>query len=35
VGEDLARLGNGTLVPVASFEELPRQMLSLGDVLLR
>ncbi len=34
-GADLANAGGGRLVPVASFEELPRQMLALADVLLR
>jgi magnesium chelatase subunit D len=35
VGPDIARLGGGTLVPVATFEELPRRMLDLADALLR
>jgi MoxR-like ATPase len=35
VGEDVARLGGGTLVPVASFDELPQRMLDLADVILR
>jgi MoxR-like ATPase/Mg-chelatase subunit ChlD len=35
VGPDVARLGGGSLVPVRTFEELPRRMLDLADVLLR
>ena len=34
-GADLARLGSGSLVPVASFEELPRRMLDLAEAVLR
>jgi Mg-chelatase subunit ChlD len=35
VGEDVARLGHGRLVPVAEFRELPRRMLELADLVLR
>ena len=33
--EDLARLGGGRLVPVATFQELPRRMLELAEAILR
>ena len=35
VGEDVARLGHGRLVPVGEFRELPRRMLELADLVLR
>ena len=34
-GPDLARVGGGSLVPVASFDELPRRMLDLAEAVLR
>lgn len=35
VAADAARLGRGRLVPVESFEQLPRRMLDLADAVLR
>jgi Mg-chelatase subunit ChlD len=35
VGADVARIGGGRLVPVRSFEELPRRMLDVADMVLR
>jgi len=35
VGADVARVGSGRLIPVRSFEELPRRMLDVADMVLR
>jgi MoxR-like ATPase len=35
VGADVARIGRGRLVPVRTFDELPRRMLDVADMVLR
>jgi len=35
VGADVARIGGGRLVPVRSFQELPRRMLDVAETVLR